>query len=91
VKQATAKRGWLTFFQQLKAVIARKDSSLEPFDLIPRSVALGYCIDRSAGLNDGDRAFCTKEQAGVDEMRTARAKAEDEMKALSRSREASGR
>ena len=91
VKQAKAKRGWLTFFQQLKVAIDRKDSSLEPFDLIPRNVALGYCIDRAANLDEVQHAFCTKEQAGVDEMRTARAKAEDEIKALSRSREASGR
>ena len=91
VKQAKAKRNWLAFFQKLKVAIDRKDSSLEPFDLIPRSIALGYCIDREANLDEGQRAFCTKEKAGVDETRTARAKAEEEMKALSRSREASGR
>jgi hypothetical protein len=90
VKEAKAKREWLGFFQKLQTAIARKDSSMEPFDLIPRSVALGYCIDR-AGLDDAQRAFCAKEQAGVEEMRTARAKAEEEMKALARSREASGR
>lgn len=91
VKQAKAKRNWLGFFQKLKVAIDRKDSSLEPFDLIPRSVAFGYCLDRAANLDEGQRAFCTKEQAGVEEMRTARAKAEDDMKALTRSREASGR
>jgi hypothetical protein len=88
---ARAKRGWLTFFQQLKAAIARKDSSIEPFDMIPRSVALGYCIDRAATLAEQEHGFCDKEQAGIEEVRTARAKAEEEMKALSRSREASGR
>jgi hypothetical protein len=91
VAEAKVKRGWLTFFQQLKAAIARRDASIEPFDMIPRTVALGYCIDRAASLAEEDRAFCGKEQAGVEELRTARAKAEDEMKALTRSREASGR
>jgi hypothetical protein len=91
VKEAKAKREWLGFFQKLQTAIARKDSSMEPFDLIPRSIALGYCIDRAAGLDEAQRAFCTQEQAGVDEMRTARAKAEEDMKALTRSREASGR
>jgi hypothetical protein len=91
VAEAKVKRGWLTFFQQLKAAIARKDVSIEPFDMIPRSVALGYCIDRGATLTEQEHGFCDKEQAGVEEVRTARAKAEEEMKALSRSREASGR
>jgi hypothetical protein len=91
VQEAKVKRGWLAFFGQLKVAIARRDSSLEPFDMIPRSVALGYCIDRADGLNDDQRAFCTKEQAAVDQTRAERAKAEQDMKALSQSREASGR
>jgi hypothetical protein len=91
VRDAKAKRGWFTFFEQLKAAIARKDSSIEPFDMIPRSIALGYCIDRAASLAEDQRAFCTKEQPAVEEVRTARAKAEEEMKALARSRDASGR
>ncbi|MDB5693125.1 MAG: hypothetical protein JWO81_2188 [Alphaproteobacteria bacterium] len=91
VSEAKVKRGWLSFFAQLKVAIARRDASIEPFDMIPRSVALGYCIDRTASLADQDRTFCAKEQAGVEEVRTARAKAEDDIKALSRSREASGR
>src|SRR4051812_31571723 len=88
VRDAKAKRAWFTFFEQLKAAIARKDSSIEPFDMIPRSIALGYCIDRAASLAEDQRAFCTKEQAGVEEVRTARAKAEEDMKALARSRDA---
>ncbi len=91
VTDAKVKHGWLTFFEQLKAAIARKDSSIEPFDMIPRNVALDYCIDRAATLAEDQRAFCTKEQAAVEEARTARAKAQEEMKALSRSRDASGR
>lgn len=91
VAAATAKRNWLTFFQQLKVAIARKDSSIEPLDLIPRSVALGYCIDRASALDETQNAFCTKEQAAVDQVRADRARAAQDMKALSQSREASGR
>ena len=91
VRDAKTKRGWYTFFDQLKTAIARKDSAIEPFDMIPRSVAIGYCLDRAATLSEDQHAFCTKEQAAVDEQRAARAKAEEDMKALSRSREASGR
>jgi hypothetical protein len=89
--QAKVKRDWVIFFQQLKVAIARKDSSIEPFDMIPHSVALGYCIDRASTLDDGQRAFCTKEQADVDQLRAERARAEQEMKALSQPRDASGR
>jgi hypothetical protein len=90
-QEAKAKRNWFTFFQQLKAAIARKDASIEPFDMIPPSIALGYCIDRASGLDDNQRAFCTKEQASVDEVRAARARAAADMKALSQPRDASGR
>ncbi|HEX4737009.1 MAG TPA: hypothetical protein VH331_05560 [Allosphingosinicella sp.] len=91
VEEARAKRNWLTFFQQLKVAIARKDSSIEPFDMIPRSVALGYCIDRASGLDETQSAFCTKEQAAVEEARAERARAAQDIKALSQSRDASGR
>lgn len=91
IEDAKAKRAWLTFFQQLKVAIARKDSSIEPFDLIPRSVAVGYCIDRAAALDETQHAFCTKQQAAVDEARAERARAAQDIKALSQSRDASGR
>lgn len=91
VREAKAKRTWLAFFQQLKAAIARKDSSLEPFDMIPRAVALGYCIDRAQGLDESQHAFCDREKVAVEETRTARARAEADLKAVSQSRDASGR
>jgi hypothetical protein len=73
-RQAKAKHAWFTFFQRLKTVIERKDSSIEPFDLIPRRSALGYCIGRSAKLDDGPRAFCAGEQAAIGDLRAERAK-----------------
>jgi hypothetical protein len=89
---AKAKRNWFTFFQQLKVAIARKDKAIEPFDMIPRSVALGYCIDRAAdSLDDNQRAFCTKEQPAVEQARNQRAKAAQDMKTLGQARDESGR
>jgi hypothetical protein len=72
-------------------VIERRDSSIEPLDMLPRSVAVGRCLDRADKLEAADRAFCTKETAAVEELRATRARMDKEMKALQESREASGR
>ncbi len=72
-------------------MIERRDSSAEPLDLLPRTVAFGRCLDQADTLGEADKAFCAKESAGVEELRTARAKMDKEMKALQQSREASGR
>jgi hypothetical protein len=92
VDEAKVKRAWLTFFQGLKGAVARRDKRMEPFDLVPRSIALGYCIEPPASpLEASDQAYCDQEKASVDEMRAARARAEADIKAVSRSREQSGR
>jgi hypothetical protein len=88
---AATRRAWRSFFQGLRTVIARGDSSAEPFDMIPRRLALGRCIDRTDGLDEHQRAFCGRETAAVEEMRAARVKIEEEAAALSRPREDSGR
>jgi hypothetical protein len=92
IDEAKVKHAWLAFFQGLKTAIARGDRRMEPFDLVPRSIALGYCLERpAASLEASDQAFCDREKTAVEEMRAARAKAEADLKALSRSREESGR
>ncbi len=92
IEAAKAKHNWLTFFRQLKVAIARKDSSTEPFDMIPRGVAIGYCLDRAPdSLDANQKGFCTKEQAAVDAARAERARAAQDMKTLSQSRDESGR
>src|SRR5687767_13322270 len=40
VQQAKQRRAWFTFLKDLRRVIERKDATAEPFDLIPRTVAL---------------------------------------------------
>jgi|GEM_PF-1317787 len=90
-RQARVKRGWLNYFTQMRTVLARKDSSLEPFELLPRSVALVRCLGGPAGAGEAQTAFCTKEQAAVELVRAARAKEAQELDALRRSREESGR
>lgn len=89
--EAKTRRGWHGFFTALKPVIERRDSSTEPLDMLPRSVAFGRCIDLPDTLSEAGKAFCAKESAGVDELRSARAKMAKEMEALQQSREASGR
>ena len=90
-QEVRARRGWHNYFTALKAAIERRDSAVEPLDMLPRSVAFGRCIDRADSLGDADKTFCAKESAGVEELRAARAKMDKEMEALRQSREASGR
>ncbi|HEX8528322.1 hypothetical protein, partial [Allosphingosinicella sp.] len=71
--------------------IERRDSSIEPLDLLPRSVAAGRCLDEAGKLDAAGRAFCEKEAAAVAAVREARDKQKKEMDLLRRSREASGR
>lgn len=92
VAEAKAKRNWLIFFRQLKTAISRRDSSTEPFDMIPRGIALGYCIDRPAdSLDANQQGFCSKEQAAVETARAERAKAAQDLRTLGQSRDESGR
>jgi hypothetical protein len=90
-KEARLRRAWLAYFKAMKPVLARSDSSRDPFDLLPRSVALGRCLDAAPALDESQKAYCEKESADVEQLRLARAKADEEMKALQQSREASGR
>ena len=90
-QEAKSRRAWHDYFTAIKPVIERRDSSIEPLDMLPRSVAFGRCIDRADSLGEADQAFCAREKAGVDELRAARAKMDREMQALQQSREASGR
>ena len=90
-RRAQLRRTWLTYFDQQQAAIARRDSSAEPFDMIPRELALRYCIERTSGLDTHQQAFCTQEAKAVDEMRTALSNTQVDLKALSRPRSESGR
>jgi len=89
--RARTRRGWRTFFTAIRPVIERRDSSAEPLDLLPRSVAAGRCIDEAGTLDETGRAFCEKEAEAIAAVRTARDKQAKELEALRQSREASGR
>lgn len=89
--EARLRRAWLAFLTAMGPAIERKDSSREPIDLLPRTVALARCLDAPAGLNAAGKAFCEKEKPELDKLREARARNEEEMKALARSRDQSGR
>ena len=85
------RRRWGTYLRQLRMLIERRDSSAEAFEMIPRTIALGRCIDAFATLAEGPRAFCQTEAAAVEAMRTKRRTLEEELQALGQSRERSGR
>lgn len=89
--QARSRRGWQHFFSAIRTVIERRDSGIEPIDLLPRSVAYGRCLDEAGKLDETGRAFCEKEAAGIAELKAARDKQAKELEALRQSREASGR
>jgi hypothetical protein len=89
--QAKARRGWLAFFTKIKPAIQRRDSSLEPLDLLPRSVAFGKCLAEAGKLDEAGRAFCDKESTAIAAFRASRDKTKKEADALRQSREASGR
>jgi len=88
--RARARANWLTYLQSLKAVIARADSSLEPFDMLPRREWVGRCLE-GKGLSEAQQAHCTAQTSVVEEARAASAKRDAELKALAESREKSGR
>jgi hypothetical protein len=90
-KQARVRRAWHHYLEQMRIVLARKDDSLEPFELLPRSIALGRCLGDTSGFAGPQAAFCAGEQAAVDQLRTARAKEAQELEALRKSRDESGR
>lgn len=89
--QARSRRGWRTFFTAIRPAIERRDSSIEPLDLLPRGVAAGRCLDEAGKLDETGRAFCAKEAETVAAVKAARDKQAKELEALRRSREASGR
>ncbi|MEA3052908.1 MAG: hypothetical protein QOG72_1811 [Sphingomonadales bacterium] len=88
---ARTRRGWHSYFIGLKPAIERHDSAIEPLDLLPRTIALGRCIDEADKLDEAGRAFCEKESTAVAEVRESRDKLARELEALRQSREASGR
>lgn len=90
-RDAKVRRAWLAYFTAMKPVLAHKDASLDPFNLLPRGVALGRCLDAAASLDDAQKAWCVAASTDVEALRTARAKADAETKALQRPREESGR
>jgi hypothetical protein len=91
VLAARQKRIWLAFFKAVRPVIERKDAQMEPFDLIPRTVAVQRCVEGGDSLAGDARAFCDRESAAVAAARAEKARLAKEMDALRRSREASGR
>jgi hypothetical protein len=90
-RNARVRRGWLGYFKSLRAVMERRDKSAEPLDMIPRRFALASCLDGGDKLGEHDKAFCEKEKEGVEELRAARAKLDQDLQAVNRPRDEAGR
>jgi hypothetical protein len=89
-REARIRRGWHQYFTQMRVVLGRRDTSLEPLELLPRSLAFGQCL-AGEELAEGQRAFCESQQAAVEEFRAARARQARELEALKKPRDQSGR
>lgn len=89
--QARSRRGWNHYFAAIRPAIERKDSSIEPLDLLPRAFAAGRCLDEAGKLDPAGRAFCAREEATVAAVRADRDRKAKEVDTLRKSREASGR
>jgi hypothetical protein len=91
IKDARNRRFWLDYFKALGAAINRWDRSAEPFDMIPRAIAIRLCVAKEGGLDEQQRVFCKTQAAAVEELRAARVDRTKELEALRKSREESGR
>lgn len=89
-EKARARRNWYSYLQSLKAVIARRDASAEPFDMLPKREWTARCL-AGKGLSESQQAYCTANAAAVEEARAARARGEADLKALSKSGDKTGR
>lgn len=65
-EQAENRREWLDYIKKLRRVIERKDSDMEPFDLIPRDEAINKCIDPEGTLSAHMAGFCAREARDVE-------------------------
>ncbi|HZG10354.1 MAG TPA: hypothetical protein VEZ70_15395 [Allosphingosinicella sp.] len=87
---ARVRRGWREYFRDLDAAIARKDATLEPFDMLPRREWVGRCV-ANKGLSPAQATFCAENEAVVAQARAGIAAQEAELKRLAEQREKSGR
>lgn len=76
IQAAKARRGWINYFETLAKVIARRDRSSEPLDMVPAQVVIGKCMewdDEQSGKQD---PVCTSEEVRtrVAQQRELRAK-----------------
>ena len=61
VQEAKKRRGWMSYFKDIGTLIARRDASSEPIDMIPEREAIELCAGAGARLDDAARAWCERE------------------------------
>lgn len=72
VAEARRRRGWLDYLKDLQAVVARRDASSAPLDMLPERAAIERCaapppVDAAAALflpplSDFDKSWCDREE-----------------------------
>jgi hypothetical protein len=77
--QLRVRRAWFKYLTSIKPVIARRDSSAEPFSMLPRREWTARCIE-AKDLSESQQAHCTAEAAAVEEFRAALAKVDADPK-----------
>lgn len=85
------RKHWAAYFREIRPLIERRDASPEPFEMIPRNIAISRCVESAETLGEPSKAYCEKEAAAVAELRAKRTTAEEELELLRKSREDSGR
>jgi hypothetical protein len=58
IRAAENKRSWIGYFQDMQKLIARKDISLEPLDMIPVREAASICEHKAQMLTDFEKSYC---------------------------------
>ncbi|MDT9599859.1 hypothetical protein [Sphingosinicella rhizophila] len=89
IRSARSRRNWSIYFKLLAGAIDRWDASMEPPDMIPRTVALARCADKDAARGDTWRTFCDAQASAAPA--AEQADPGKEMEVLRRPRKESGR
>ena len=90
-KEGKARAGWARYLEKQRAAIARGDASAEPFDMLPRDIALGRCLGGADTLDAHQSGFCERESEAVGKLRAERAELDRQMKVIGSKTEDKGR
>ena len=85
-EEAQGRKGWRSYFDTQRALIARRDPASEPFELLPKREALGRCVE-AKGLDAHQTGWCEAAKADVDALRAGKAAMASELETIAKGRE----